>query len=150
MSMTVEDLIAQDGLLVDDILEHFGIKGQKWGIRRDPSGTHGKGGTDPLKDVSDEDLRKMVGRLQMEQQFRSLSEKSSNKTAVDHGAAFLHSVVLPAAKVAVAGAITARIARVLNPSPSSAKTKVAKSAAKSFGKGLAKKGPLPVAPFVSR
>lgn len=105
--MTVED--------AEDFLAHFGVKGMKWGVIRDPSNSHGgaKGGDSHLKDVSDEDLRKMVNRLQMEQQFRSLTEKSSNKTAVDHGAAFMNSVVLPAVKVAIAGAITARVAAVL-------------------------------------
>ncbi len=107
------DTLVQDIMELDDVLEHFGVKGQKWGVRRDPSGTHGGAKPNPLRDVSDEDLRKMVNRLQMEQQFRSLSEKTANKTAIDHGAAFMQNVVGPAVKVAIAGAITARIAKVL-------------------------------------
>lgn len=101
----------------DEFIEHFGVKGMKWGIRRDPSGTHGgahgSAKKDPLEDISDDDLKKMVSRLQMEQQFRTLQEKSRNKTAVDHGAEIITGLVIPAVKVAFAGAITAKVAKAL-------------------------------------
>lgn len=48
MHADVESFLASFGITapseVDKFLAHFGIKGMKWGVHRDPSGTHGGGG----------------------------------------------------------------------------------------------------------
>lgn len=68
-------------------LIHHGIIGMKWGVRRTPaqlSRTGGKGKTDntvkkDVKSLSDDELRKMVNRLQMERQYSQLSPSSISK-----------------------------------------------------------------------
>lgn len=73
-----------------DILEHFGVKGMKWGVRRRSGGLGSstsddaakaaaskalvtkKGGT---KALSNDDLRKLNERMRLEQDFSKLSTK---------------------------------------------------------------------------
>lgn len=100
-------------------LQHWGIKGMKWGVRRyqnkdgslTPAGRkrYSEGGkvgedssssTSPKKksvsEMSDEELNKAVRRLQLEKQYRDLSPKtvSKGKQFVDK---VLNDVIVPAA-----------------------------------------------------
>lgn len=70
-----------------DILEHFGVKGMKWGVRR-PRGKNGRvGSTQKTKfqkspsRLSDAELAKRVKRLEMEKKYNELNEtpKSEGK-----------------------------------------------------------------------
>lgn len=69
---------------LDEFLEHHGIKGQKWGVRR-KRGSSGR--VDPLantKHLSNDELRKLVDRMRLEQQFTELSKpkaKAGSKLA---------------------------------------------------------------------
>lgn len=79
---------------VDDVLEHFGVKGQKWGVRKDDSGGHTisedarkanraaktakKEGTDVL---SNEDLQRLVTRMNLEKQYKTLSPATGSQKA---------------------------------------------------------------------
>jgi len=67
---------------VEEFIEHHGIKGMKWGRRtkRFPFSTKGKPRPKgpSVHDISDEDLRKAVSRMQLEQQYKTLTQK--NKT----------------------------------------------------------------------
>lgn len=86
-----------------DILQHYGIKGMKWGIRRTEAQlqrARGKLNSDREADkaerarrkqvrknvrtTSDEDLRKEVNRLELEKKFKNLSSEDLNpgRTAV--------------------------------------------------------------------
>ena len=78
----------------DEYLQHHGVKGMKWGIRRtrntsnaisrsttsdiheDYKNAHSK---TSVKSMSDAELRKRINRLQMEQQYSNLSPKNINK-----------------------------------------------------------------------
>lgn len=74
---------------VIDFIEHHGVKGMKWGRRnkRQPSVSRAKGKAKPKRpgahSLSDEELRKTVSRMQLEQQYSALMHKrgSTNKGA---------------------------------------------------------------------
>jgi tetrahydrodipicolinate N-succinyltransferase len=93
-----------------EYLEHHGIKGQKWGIRRfqNKDGTRTSAGKrrysedytkahsrKSVKEMSDQELRERNNRLQMEQQYR---QNRINNSAVMRGKQYV------AAGVAVAAA----------------------------------------------
>lgn len=66
-------------------LKHYGILGMKWGVRRTPEQLgHRKEKKDDFrrkdpKNMTDDELRKNLNRLQMEKQFESLAKKKSGK-----------------------------------------------------------------------
>ena len=84
-----------------DELCHYGIKGQKWGVRRfqNADGSYTSEGKrraqqqekkDPVKEMKDEDLRKAINRLSLENRYKDLTKKptppsklESTKKAVD-------------------------------------------------------------------
>ena len=84
-----------------DELCHYGIKGQKWGVRRfqNSDGSYTSEGKrraqqqekkDPVKEMKDEDLRKVITRLSLENKYKDLTKKptppsklESTKKAVD-------------------------------------------------------------------
>lgn len=75
---------------VSDILEHHGIKGQKWGIRHKPNSKTGRVSTDfkisndlrkrPVSSLSNKQINTVNTRLNLEQNFRRL-----NPTTVERG-----------------------------------------------------------------
>lgn len=63
-------------------LQHWGVKGMKWGVRKkrpeaheDYKRAHSK--TD-VRTMSDKELRETNNRLQMEKQYKDLTKKSGN------------------------------------------------------------------------
>jgi hypothetical protein len=80
-----------------DFLEHFGVKGQQWGVRK-PRGDRSafkkkaKPTLPDLSKMSNEDLRAAVSRLQLEKQFRDLS-KPQSKTFTGRGSKFAAEVL---------------------------------------------------------
>lgn len=93
MSTTIDELFLKFNILpVDGDAEHHGIKGQKWGIRRErgPGGTVGSNplhARDPRK-LSDEDLRAAVNRMQLERQFSQLQAETGNSSRGARGTDF--------------------------------------------------------------
>lgn len=64
----------------EQIIKHYGVKGQKWGVRRKSKSSGSSSGsktttTNNHKKLSDDDLKKVVARLQLEKQFRELTAK---------------------------------------------------------------------------
>lgn len=57
----------------EDILEHYGVKGMHWGVRRD---------REDLTSLSEDDLRKRVDRMRLEKQYRELSVTPSSSAGV--------------------------------------------------------------------
>ena len=96
----------------EDILEHFGVKGMRWGVRRsraeldEPSPEAAKarssreivkknrGSTDPL---SNAELDQLIKRLQLEQQYRRLDEPN-NAVFKREGKKFISDILKNAGK----------------------------------------------------
>ena len=104
---------------MENELYHFGIKGMRWGVRRyqNPDGSltnagkkrlskghtsneendsSNKSKTKTVKEMSDDELRQAITRIQLEQQYKNLSPKtvSNGKKFVDTVA---NDVLKPAA-----------------------------------------------------
>ena len=69
-------------------INHSGVLGMKWGHRKAPvttSTTTTKGSAKKkvnVKDLSDDDLKKIVNRLNMEKQYKTLTGEEVNKGKV--------------------------------------------------------------------
>lgn len=83
-------------------LQHHGIRGMKWGVRRyqnrdgslTPEGKkrYSDGQTSHVKSMSDQELRDRINRLQLEKQYKSLLEPEGQKN-VNKGKAFVQNVI---------------------------------------------------------
>lgn len=77
----------------DDVLEHFGVKGMKWGVRKNRSGSASEdaqradaarkkiktgGGT---KALSNKELQDLVTRMNLEQQYKKLTPPPKSSAA---------------------------------------------------------------------
>lgn len=75
----------------EESLAHFGVRGMKWGIRKDSSRSENRSARKSRismykkrRIVSDDDLKKMVSRLETEKKLKSLVEEdiTPGRTAV--------------------------------------------------------------------
>ncbi len=106
----------------DEFLAHYGKKGMKWGsrktnVKRDIRGSGKKPAKPKAKELSDDDLRKAVNRMQMEKQYNSLVGNTSKKEA---GAKFIKGIATTAVKTTLTAVATQQVASALK------KTKLAK------------------------
>lgn len=85
--MDTNYIITSTGSFIrDDDLYHWGIKGMKWGVRRyqNPDGTLTAAGkkryssSENVRDISTDELRKRVNRLNNEQRYMELTRSSSS------------------------------------------------------------------------
>ena len=71
--------------LVENVLEHRGVPGMKWGVRRDKKGSSSPSESDkttytkPVKNLSDADLNKRIKRLELEKKYADLSAAPSKE-----------------------------------------------------------------------
>ena len=90
---------------MDNQLTHYGVLGMKWGVRKargsSSVSTRRKSKGEELKNISDDELRKKINRMQMEKQYKQLTSKESNA-----GAKIAKDILLNASKVAVTTYIT--------------------------------------------
>lgn len=71
------------------LLQHHGILGMKWGVRRTPEQLARASG----KKMSDSELRSKINRLQMEKQYKQLTSSE-----ISVGRKFVQDVLTNAAK----------------------------------------------------
>lgn len=73
---------------IDDYLAHYGVKGMRWGHRKNKTGGYDyvgrkvKGGTLDKPDVSkmsDEELRNRINRIKMETEYSQLTKRKPGK-----------------------------------------------------------------------
>ena len=109
--------IYPDYILDDDMIAHYGVKGQRWGIRKAAT----RGGTPPskrkpkkeadnkgeapkkktVKDLSDSELREGINRLLMEKQYAQLTTPAKAESVV--------SSVLKNSGKAIAGQVITQV-----------------------------------------
>ena len=88
---------------MNNVIYHFGIKGMKWGIRRyqNKDGSLTAAGkkrygdsssNDEIKDLTDQELRDRINRLNLERQYRDLTTPSGQKQT-NKGKQFVTSVL---------------------------------------------------------
>lgn len=111
-------------------LNHFGIKGMKWGVRKGSSKTNSpiktssdhntaeRLKTKNIKSLSNSELRELNNRLQLERQYKEL-----NKTQTNKGKKIVTDILTNSAKqvasVYVTKYMTKGIDRLLTPSAAS-------------------------------
>lgn len=80
---------------VQDFLDHHGIKGQRWGVRKprgDRSAFIARAKGPDVSKMSTQELRDAVGRLQLEKQFNDLS-KAKNQSSIHGGVSFAKGIL---------------------------------------------------------
>ena len=108
----VDSTLEQSATVGEDFLDHYGTKGMKWGVRRrrnerNRAKTFGgdKSTKKNAKDLSDQELRDILNRMQMERQYKQLS--NSGRTSA--GKEFAKSIVLNIARQQISNAANAGI-----------------------------------------
>lgn len=81
------DTTARGSRAVEEYLEHYGIKGQKWGVRR----SRAELASQSPKSLTNEELQKAVERMRLEQQFAELSAKQQT---VHRGREFVKKLLI--------------------------------------------------------
>lgn len=61
-----------------DVLEHFGVKGMKWGKRKASSSQRTTFSTPPKK-LSTEELARRISRMESEKKYNSLNRKDTSE-----------------------------------------------------------------------
>lgn len=91
--------------MTENFLEHFGVKGMKWGIRKDRKSGRGKGGTKPGKSLTDTELKKRINRLNMEKQYSDLSKRQTS--SIEKGSKVVAGVIGSIGQQAITKAVQA-------------------------------------------
>lgn len=88
-----------------EFIEHYGVKGQKWGVRRQrPSG-----GVDTSK-LSDQELRQLVERMRLDQQYSEMVARQ-NRSA---GRAFVARIGSQAVNIAVSAVVAKAVQKAIS------------------------------------
>lgn len=103
---------------VEDVLNHFGVKGMHWGVRNDRKKSSGSGkrsgtnGPPHPSTLSDDALKKHVARMELEKRYTDLAagKHSRSKGA---GAAFASDLGKNSVKIAAAAVTTHAVNQAL-------------------------------------
>ena len=86
-------------MIDENFIEHFGVRGMKWGIRKKSSkGRKGAKGKTKVSDLSDEVLAKKVKRMNMEKQYKDLKKNKRDQSIVRKGAKVTGQILGKSAK----------------------------------------------------
>lgn len=106
-----EETLEQSSLFINDYLEHFGVRGMKWGVRktndsasvsndsRIASVTQEKINKSGVRSVSNDDLQRLVTRLNLERQYSSIKPKSGTERALS----FIGNTLVTVGKQSITG-----------------------------------------------
>lgn len=102
-------------MTAEEYVEHVGVKGMKWGVRKGKSGKKGSGKTSYKKTpnrLSDAELSKRIKRMEMEKKYRDLNapDRSAGR---DYARGLLENAGRTAAGAVVGAAATFFIQREL-------------------------------------
>lgn len=97
--------------MYEDHFSHFGVRGMKWGVRKDEGGSSNSPSA-RAKRMSDHELQAAVKRLNLEKQYIQLAQQSES-TTVSRGAGFAKSVIQAAGKQAITTYVTRRLIAAL-------------------------------------
>jgi hypothetical protein len=87
--------IAQSTEDGEDFVEHYGVKGMHWGIRRE---------RESLSDLSNEELRSKVERMRLETQYRDIKKSASRNSGLNFVKNHLGTIAAVVGSVATIGA----------------------------------------------
>lgn len=97
----------------NEFLEHHGIKGMRWGVRK-RSTASGPATAHPskphAKDLSDEDLKKAIDRMDLEKKYSALINPKRDHS---ESTAFLKELGKNTVKTAVSAVATQQINKIL-------------------------------------
>ena len=62
----------------EEFLEHYGVKGMKWGVRKRSEPTSKRTLTNRAKQLDDAELKKAVERLRLEREYVNINKDLSN------------------------------------------------------------------------
>lgn len=93
-------------------IKHYGIKGMRWGIRKDRVA---KGRASPPKasTLSDDELKDAVNRMNMEKNYNRLISESSGQQALVSGRKFVQDILSNAGKQAATNYLAGRFTKVI-------------------------------------
>jgi hypothetical protein len=91
-----------------NVLSHHGVKGMKWGVRRSRK-ERAAAGKKSVKDMSDDELRSAVNRMNMEQQYSRMAKQNPGKAAMLAGAGFVGAIALGVARSQITTAANRQI-----------------------------------------
>lgn len=104
---------------VEDVLNHFGVKGMHWGVRNDRKKSSGSGkrsgtnGPPHPSTLSDDALKKHVARMELEKRYTDLAAGKHSKSKGE-GAAFAKELGKNSVKIASATATSFAVGKALN------------------------------------
>ena len=91
----------------EEFLEHYGVKGMKWGVRKRSEPTSKRTLTNRAKQLDDAELKKAVERLRLEREYVNINKDLSNDP---HAKTFISRYGGQAVSVAI-GAIVSKIVK---------------------------------------
>lgn len=94
-----------------DYLAHFGVKGMQWGVRKNRSSKSSSSSSSSkpqAKDMTDDDLKKAISRMQLEKQYSDLSSPPKKS-----GSNYANSLLQSAGKTAMSTIVAAVTAKAV-------------------------------------
>lgn len=68
------DTMSDHEVAREEFLEHHGVRGMKWGVRKKPSSSSKRALTSKAKNMSDTELKSAVERLRLEREYVNINK----------------------------------------------------------------------------